>query len=86
MDYTELAAGFVEKLGGTGNIIDAKNCMTRLRITVKDPSAVDDEDVGTVYLYKIDTLYNIFLTVHGTSTENSPRPFDEIMAFLKAEE
>ena len=27
-----------------------------------------EQNVGTVYLYKIDTLYNIFLTVHGTST------------------
>ena len=27
-------------------------------------------NVGTVYLYKIDTLYNIFLTVHGTSTQD----------------
>ncbi len=48
MNYTELAAGFVEKLGGTGNIIDAKNCMTRLRITVKDPSAVDDDAISAM--------------------------------------
>ncbi len=26
------------------------------------------EDIGTMYLYNIDTLHNIFLTVHGTST------------------
>ena len=25
-------------------------------------------DIGTVFLYNIDTLHNIFLTVHGTST------------------
>ena len=26
-------------------------------------------DIGTVYLYNIDILHNVFLTVHGTSTE-----------------
>ena len=26
------------------------------------------ENIGTVFLYNIDTLHNIFLTVHGTST------------------
>ena len=25
-------------------------------------------NIGTVYLYNIDTLHNVFLTVHGTFT------------------
>ena len=27
-----------------------------------------EPDIGTMYLYNIDTLHNIFLTVHGTDT------------------
>lgn len=30
-------------LGGKNNIISVTNCMTRLRVTVKDPSKVDEE-------------------------------------------
>ena len=29
------------------------------------------KNIGTVYLYNIDTLHNIILTVHGTSTFDS---------------
>ncbi len=35
--------GIIEALGGTENISDVDACMTRLRVTVKDPEAVKDE-------------------------------------------
>lgn len=35
--------GIIEALGGRENILDVDACMTRLRVTVKDPEAVKDE-------------------------------------------
>ena len=32
------------------------------------PSTRQRKDIGTMHLYNIDTLHNIFLTVHGTFT------------------
>ena len=41
-----------------------------IKVIVKVIKAVatTTQDIGTVFLYNIDTLHNIFLTVHGTST------------------
>ncbi|HOK63102.1 MAG TPA: PTS transporter subunit EIIB, partial [Soehngenia sp.] len=36
MDNKELAKRIVELVGGKENVLKAANCMTRLRITVKD--------------------------------------------------
>ena len=35
-DWTAMAKGFIEGLGGIDNIVDVDNCTTRLRIEVKD--------------------------------------------------
>lgn len=43
MKHDELAALIIEKAGGPGNIADAANCMTRLRMHVKNPGAIDQE-------------------------------------------
>ncbi len=40
MTDAELSKSIVEQVGGTGNIAAAVNCMTRLRITVRDDAAV----------------------------------------------
>ncbi|UQZ90442.1 PTS sugar transporter [Deltaproteobacteria bacterium Smac51] len=37
----ETAAKFVEALGGSGNIISIANCVTRLRVSVKNDSAIN---------------------------------------------
>ncbi|NMR85316.1 PTS transporter subunit EIIB, partial [Vibrio parahaemolyticus] len=42
MDNKQLAIRIVELVGGKENIIKAANCMTRLRITVKNPSLVNE--------------------------------------------
>lgn len=38
----ELSNTIIELLGGENNIVDVDACMTRLRVTVKDPSKVSD--------------------------------------------
>ena len=40
----EAAQRIIEGLGGADNIVNATNCMTRLRVEVKDPGLVKDKD------------------------------------------
>lgn len=45
MTNQELAAKLVELTGGSGNIVKAANCMTRLRLSVKDADTVRREEI-----------------------------------------
>ncbi|MDD4850519.1 MAG: PTS transporter subunit EIIC [Gemmiger sp.] len=42
MTNEALVTAILEKVGGRGNILAAANCMTRLRITVKEDAKIDD--------------------------------------------
>ncbi len=44
-DYTAIALAVLEGLGGKGNIASLDNCITRLRLEVKDDAAVDDKKI-----------------------------------------
>lgn len=39
------AAAFLQAIGGKDNVVDVTNCATRLRVTVKEPSLVQDASV-----------------------------------------
>ncbi|MBM7703517.1 N-acetylglucosamine-specific PTS transporter subunit IIBC [Metabacillus iocasae] len=41
-DYTQLANSYVEALGGRDNLVEIDNCVTRLRLKVKDTSIVNE--------------------------------------------
>ncbi|WP_028988314.1 N-acetylglucosamine-specific PTS transporter subunit IIBC [Thermicanus aegyptius] len=43
--YAALADGYLAALGGSGNIVSLDNCITRLRLTVKDPAKVNEEEL-----------------------------------------
>ena len=43
MNYEELAKQVLEQVGGRENVTSVTNCMTRLRITVRDDSAINSE-------------------------------------------
>lgn len=45
MSNLELAKQLVELLGGKDNIVKATNCMTRLRVTLKDETKADQEAI-----------------------------------------
>ncbi|NCB32661.1 MAG: hypothetical protein EOM64_02055 [Erysipelotrichia bacterium] len=47
-EHSTLATEVVEKLGGTDNIAEFENCMTRLRVIVKDPTKVNREALGKI--------------------------------------
>ena len=44
-DFTEVAKIIIEGLGGKANIASVDNCITRLRIEVKDYTAVDEKKI-----------------------------------------
>lgn len=44
----EAISGILKGVGGKGNIQDAAHCMTRLRLTLKDSSLVNEEELKTV--------------------------------------
>ncbi len=51
-DYREIAARIVELIGGRENINQAANCVTRLRLALKDPSKIRQEEILQVPLVK----------------------------------
>ena len=48
MNYAELSRKIVEAVGGAGNISSAGNCMTRLRLVLKDESKANDAKVEAI--------------------------------------
>ena len=44
-DFTEVAKVILEGLGGKENVTSVDNCITRLRIEVKDYTAVDEKKI-----------------------------------------
>ena len=44
-DYTAIAAIILEGLGGKDNVVSIDNCITRLRLEVKDNTAVDEKKI-----------------------------------------
>lgn len=44
-DFTEVAKIILEGLGGKENVTSVDNCITRLRIEVKDYTAVDEKKI-----------------------------------------
>ena len=48
MNYAEVSRKIVEAVGGAGNISSAGNCMTRLRLVLKDESKANDAKVEAI--------------------------------------
>ena len=48
MDYVETSKKIIEAVGGAGNISSAGNCMTRLRLILKDDKKANDEQVQRI--------------------------------------
>ena len=71
LDDSTLAAAIVDGLGGSENLVEVDNCVTRLRITVADGSKVDEKalnSIGAVKgLFAKDTAVQIVL---GFRAEN----------------
>ena len=65
MNNKELAVKLVELVGGKSNVVKAGNCMTRLRLTVKDVSKVQSDEIknteGVLGLVVDGSSYQIVL-------------------------
>lgn len=48
MDYSITAKEILEKVGGEANVVNVSHCMTRLRLTLKDESLVNDDEVKAI--------------------------------------
>lgn len=48
MDYAVTVKEILEKVGGEANVVSVTHCMTRLRVTLKDQSIVNDEEVKAI--------------------------------------
>lgn len=74
------ARGYLEALGGADNIDGVTNCMTRLRITVKDEDLVADEAIfknhGAFGLMKRGKNVQI---IDGTNVQYTRSEFDELL-------
>lgn len=73
-NYSYLAKKLVDSLGGTANIEDAYNCITRLRVTVVDATLVDEERIRQTGVSGIvkpsDTNYQIIIGPEVTNVMN----------------
>ena len=47
-NYTEVASVILEGLGGKENVKSLENCITRLRLEIKDQSVVDEKKIKSV--------------------------------------
>ena len=48
MTNEELVRAALDKVGGKSNVLTATNCMTRLRVRVKDDAKIDDEGLKAI--------------------------------------
>ena len=44
-DYAKTAAAILEGIGGKGNITSVDNCITRLRLEIKDQALVNEKQI-----------------------------------------
>lgn len=76
-DYTQLATEVVKAVGGKENIISVANCMTRLRLVLKDDSIPDNAKVksiaGVQGVMKQGGQYQIVIGTHVSDV----KPFVE---------
>lgn len=65
MNYATTAKEILSKVGGEANIVSVNHCMTRLRLTLKDESIVNDDQVkainGVVGVMKKAGQYQIII-------------------------
>ena len=48
LDYVKTSNEILEAVGGKDNVASATNCMTRLRLVLKDESKANDETVKAI--------------------------------------
>jgi PTS system N-acetylglucosamine-specific IIB component len=60
----------VDLLGGEGNIVDLEPCITRLRVEVNDPAAVDEAGLKAAGAFGVVVSGRVIQVVVGPEAEN----------------
>ena len=77
----ELALGILDGLGGKENISEIGNCISRRRVTVKDPSKIVSDEVWKKQLQALGVIRreNAIQVVYGTKVTNIMTDINEVM-------
>ena len=79
-NYGYMAKKILQNIGGSENVITAYNCVTRLRLEIKDISLVNEENIkktGAKGVVKIDD--NNIQIIIGTEVVNVMKEFNELL-------
>lgn len=68
----DVAQNMIIALGGQENIADLESCITRLRVTVRDPKRISDRDLrslGAIGVMKVGTAVQVILGTQADRIE-----------------
>ena len=75
-----LAANILDLLGGVDNIVDVTNCVTRLRVNVKDETKVaEDKDFKSIGTMGISKNGKAMQVIIGLSVTKVRERFDKLV-------
>ena len=68
VDNAKIAEGVLAAIGGADNIVSATHCMTRLRLTPKDKTKIDDDAIKAVkgfqgFTFNYSLFYPFFINI-----------------------
>lgn len=80
--FRDRAAAYLKLLGGSQNIQDVTNCVTRLRVTVKDPKMVNSNDQAFISADAKGIVRNgnALQVIVGMDVSNVRSEFDELLS------
>ena len=84
LDYVETSKQILEGVGGAENIVSATNCMTRLRLVLKDEGKANDDAVkaikGVKSIIKQGGQYQVVI---GNEVSNLFKEFSKLGSFTE---
>ncbi len=69
----------VQSLGGKANIVETENCFTRLRVVVKDPTAVNADALDKAGCYGVLKSGADVHIVYGTAADKIEKKLREYL-------
>ena len=81
-----MAKKILQNLGGVENIISAENCVTRMRLEIKDINLINEDNIkktGAKGIVKVNK--NNIQIIIGTEVVNVMKEFNELLNTLAKE-
>ena len=79
-DATTLSASILASLGGKDNVMEYQPCITRLRVRVNDPDAVDEAGLDGLGIYGVVTTGKTVQVILGPQAEEIGKEFEKLIA------